>query len=285
MKLLKIFGMFCLILFLGIGAFAGYIFYKIPSESEIKGCITTTMYQVHLCPGSNDYVPLKSISPYLQKTVVLTVDSSFWEHDGFDWKSIEENAKKNMEKGQYAKGGSTISQQLAKNMFLYKDKTLLRKGLEALITQKIEKTLTKKEILERYLNVVEFGKNIYGVKQAATFYFKKNPAQLDVVESAFLAMVLPNPQKYSQSYFKKNLTPFAHKRLKRIVTDMYQYSRISESEYNVAINEVENFFSPSVPAWLDLDGIINNKPSTGPNDDTTLDELENLDTQDNNSFF
>ncbi len=251
-KLFKISGVISLFILISAGSFAGYVFYKIPSEKKIKGCLVTTMYQVHLCPGSKDYAPLKSISAYLQKTVVLTEDSTFFQHDGFDWRSIEENAKKNLEKGQYAKGGSTISQQLAKNMFLYRDKTLFRKGLEALITQKIEKTLTKNEILERYLNVVEFGKNIYGVKQAANFYFKKTPAQLDVVESAFLAMILPSPIKYSQSYFRKDLTPFAQKRLRRIVNDMYQYSRITEAEYAVAIAEVNGLFSSNpMPDFLD----------------------------------
>ena len=220
--------------------------------------------------------------------MVLTEDSGFFEHDGFDWKSIEENAKKNLEKGTYAKGGSTISQQLAKNMFLYKDKTLMRKGLEFLITRKIEKTLNKKEILERYLNVVEFGKGIYGVKQAAQFYFKKSASQLNVVESAFLAMVLPNPPKYSQSYFRKELTPFAHKRLKRIVTDMYQYSRISADEYDLALHQVDSFFSPSIlPAFLsELDALgdgegatANKKPA-----ETTLEELESLEFEEDSNF-
>lgn len=244
-KLFKILSLFFIIVLLAGTGFAGYVFSRIPSDEEIKGCIVTTMFQVNLCPGSKDYVPLKSISSYLQKTVVLTEDSTFFDHDGFDWKSIEENARKNLEQRAYAKGGSTISQQLAKNMFLYKDKTLMRKGLELLITQKIEKTLSKKEILERYLNVVEFGKDVYGVKKAANYYFKKTPAQLDVVESAFLAMVLPNPIKYSQSYYRKELTPFARKRLKQIVNDMYQYSRINEDEYLQAIAKIDSFFSPA----------------------------------------
>lgn len=244
-KFFKFLGVFLLFTIIGLGSFAAYVYSRIPSEQEIKGCIVTTMYKVNLCPGSKDYVPLKAMSATLQKTVILTEDSSFYDHDGFDWKSIEENARKNYERGTYAKGGSTISQQLAKNMFLYKDKTLMRKGLELLITMKIEKTLSKKDILERYLNVVEFGKDIYGVKKAAQFYFKKTPAQLDVVESAFLAMILPNPVKYSQSYFRRELTPFAHKRIKQIVRDMYQYSRINEDEYNLAMYKVDSFFSPT----------------------------------------
>lgn len=290
MKFLKFLGaLFLVILVIGASA-AGYIYWKIPSEKEIKGCIVTTMYEVHLCPGSKDYVPLKSISPYLQKAVILTEDSGFFQHDGFDWKAIEENAKKNLEKGEYARGGSTISQQLAKNMFLYKDKTLIRKGLEALITRKIEKTLTKKEILERYLNVVEFGKNIYGVKKAASFYFKKSPSQLDVVESAFLAMVLPNPTKYSQSYFRKELTPFATKRLKRIVRDMLRYGRINQAEYDVASNQIPYFFSPAPPTdWFDFGDDSQSNGATVDRDHgtdpTTLEELENLELEEEDGSF
>lgn len=281
-KLFKIIGIFFLIVFLSLTGFAGYIFSRIPTEQEIKGCIVTTMFQVSLCPGSRDYVPLKSISTYLQKTVVLTEDSTFFEHDGFDWKSIEENARKNIEKGSYAKGGSTISQQLAKNMFLYKDKTLIRKGLELLITRKIEKTLTKKEILERYLNVVEFGKEIYGVKKASNYYFKKSPSQLDVVESAFLAMVLPNPIKYSQSYYRKELTPFARKRLKQIVNDMYQYSRITEEDYIGAIAKIDSFFSPEPDYISEIEnsGGAYKDSATPPTDGSKTPPLEEDD-----SFF
>lgn len=289
-KFFKFIGFLLLLVIIGAGAFAGYVYSKVPSEQEIKGCIVTTMYQVNLCPGSKDYAPLKSISPYLQKTVVLTEDSAFFQHDGFDRKSLEENARKAIEKGKYGKGGSTISQQLAKNMFLYKDKTLLRKGLEALITMKIEKTLKKNEILERYLNVVEFGKGIYGVKQAAQFYFKKTPAQLDVVESAFLAMILPNPVKYSQSYFRKELTPFAHKRIKQIVKDMYQYSRINEDEYNTAVAKIDRFFSPAGSSDDYLSEIENSgknidSAATTDTDTPSLDELENMSNEDDSGSF
>ncbi|WP_413612944.1 monofunctional biosynthetic peptidoglycan transglycosylase [Bdellovibrio sp. HCB-110] len=219
----------------------------LPTEKDIKGCLTTRMYQVELCPGSKSYVPLKQISSTLQKTIILTEDSNFYNHSGFDWDAIEKNARDGWESGVFKRGGSTITQQLAKNMFLTKDRTFVRKGLEAIITDRIEKTLTKKEILERYLNVVEFGKDIYGVKAAAKYYFQKSPAELSVVESAFLAMVLPNPVKYSKSYYRKELTPFARKRLSRIVEDMYRYHRISQEEYDVAINQVSYFFQPEPP--------------------------------------
>ena len=261
---MKAAAVFFVVILLVMASAASLLWSRLPSEKEIKGCIVTTMYQVNLCPGSKDYTPLKQISPFLQKTIVLTEDSNFFNHHGFEWDTIEKNFREGWETGVYKRGGSTISQQLAKNMFLNKDRTFFRKGVEAIITDRIEKTLTKKEILERYLNVVEFGKDIYGVKKAASFYFKKTPAELDVVESAFLAMVLPNPVKYSRSYFKKELTPFARKRLSTIVENLYRYQRISQADYEVAIAKIQNFLGPELPPE-EIDQAI---------DQMTLEDLE-----------
>lgn len=243
----------------------GALWSWLPTQNEIKGCMVTRMYQVHLCPGSKDYVSLRQISNYLQKTIVLTEDANFFSHKGFDWTSIEKNAREGWESGTFKKGGSTITQQLAKNLYLSKDRTFIRKGLEALITDRLEQTLTKKEILERYLNVVEFGKDIYGVKAAAKHYFNKSPADLDVVESAFLAMVLPNPIKYSKSYYRKELTPFAKKRLSKIVDDMFRYHRINQEEYEAATFKVSGFFQAKPP----IDEI-----STADEEIPTLQDLE-----------
>jgi monofunctional biosynthetic peptidoglycan transglycosylase len=245
---------------LGLGALfllVGLYFYSyIPSRKEIRGCMTTKMFQVNLCPGSPSYVPLVKISQNLQKAVVLTEDSAFWDHSGFDLKELQRSFEKNMAKGSFVRGGSTITQQLAKNLFLTPEKTLQRKALEALITLQIEKNLSKKEILERYLNVVQFGRNMYGVKEAAKYYFKKDPSQLSVVESAFLAFLLPSPEKYSVSFFKKKLTPFARKRLNDIINNLYRYSRIDEEQYQVAKQQVDYFIQGSAyqaaPTGLDL---------------------------------
>lgn len=245
-------GLFALFLLLAVS-----ILIQIPSKAKIRGCITTELYKVKLCPGSKNYVPLKQISPYLQKAVVLTEDSAFFTHHGFDFQEIQKSFEKNLETGRFARGGSTISQQLAKNMFLSAEKTIQRKILEAVITIQIEKTLSKNEILERYLNVVEFGPKIYGVKAAADFYFKKAPAKLDVIESAFLAFLLPSPQKYSVSFYKKQLTPFARKRLSEIIDRLHQYQRISYDEHTIASYRLNGFLSGSEshapPADLDLD--------------------------------
>lgn len=220
-----------------------YVFSFIPSESSITGCITTTMFNVELCDKSKDYVKLKNISSYLQRAIIQTEDSGFYSHNGFDEVGIERCFEKLKEEKRIVCGGSTISQQLAKNLFLYKDKNFIRKGLEALITMKIEKTLSKKTILEKYLNVVQFGKNIFGVRKAAQFYFKKHPSELDIVESVFLSMVLPNPEKYSQSYFRKDLTKFARRRLSKIISDMHRFKNISDDEYFASMAKLEYFLT------------------------------------------
>lgn len=212
-----------------------------PSSKDIRGCITTSMFNLDLCPTSKNYTPLNQISKHLQNAVILTEDSTFFQHNGFDQEGIERCYEKFMEKNKIVCGGSTITQQLAKNMFLSRNKSFVRKGIEALITIEIEKTLTKKEILERYLNIVQFGKNIYGVKQAAQVYFRKTPAGLNLLESAFLAMVLPNPEKYSQSYYRKDLTKFARRRLKQIVQTSYKYKRISADDYLAAMDGLDSF--------------------------------------------
>lgn len=221
----------------------GWVFSQIPTDKEIRGCMTTKMYQVNLCPGSKSYVKLGNISQSLQKSVVLTEDSNFWNHNGFDLQEIQNSFKANIEKGKLARGGSTISQQLAKNLFLSKEKTFSRKAIEALITMRIEKVLSKKDILERYLNVVQFGKGIFGVQAASQFYFKKSPGSLSVVESAFLAFLLPSPEGYSKSFYKKSLTPFAKKRLHQIVDRLYQYNRIDEGAYLKAKSDLEYFLT------------------------------------------
>lgn len=258
-----------LVLFAAVGALILYL--RIPSTAEIQGCLVTKMYEVKLCPGSKTYVPLNQISKFLQKAIVLSEDSTFYQHKGFDWDSIKKNAKESWEKRRFKRGGSTITQQLAKNMFLSKDKTLTRKALEALITSKIESSLTKNEILERYLNVIEFGKNIYGIKAASEFYFKKSPANLNVPESAFLVLILPNPVKYSHSFFKKQLSPFAKSRLSRIVDDLYHYQRITEAEFETAMFDYEYLFGkppaklePESDEPLDPDTEPESEPDPGP---------------------
>lgn len=214
-----------------------------PTESKIKSCMVTSMFEVELCPKSKDYVPLSQISKNIQNAVILTEDSTFYQHNGFDEDGIQHCFEKLKEKMRIVCGGSTITQQLAKNMFLSRNKSFLRKGIEALITFKLEASLSKHEILEKYLNIVQFGKNIYGIKKAANFYFKKLPSQITPLEAAFLAMVLPNPEKYSQSFFRQDLTKFAKNRITRIIKTMYKFGRIDEGLYTESISKIDYFLN------------------------------------------
>ena len=233
---------FFLLLFSFVGLIIGVsLWVSIPSKEEIKGCLTTAMYEVKLCPGSSNYVKLSGISNHLKKAVVAAEDSLFYQHKGFDWEAIQSSFEKNLAEGRYARGGSTITQQLAKNMFLSKNKSLWRKFREALITKEIESVLKKNEILERYLNVVQFGKNLFGVKNAAKFYFKKHPSELNLNESVFLVFLLPSPEKYSHSYFRKELTAFARKRMRALLTSMFKTGKVAESEYQEALAQLAYF--------------------------------------------
>jgi monofunctional biosynthetic peptidoglycan transglycosylase len=139
-----------------------------------------------------DWADWKEISPQIALAVVAAEDQKFPKHFGFDFQSIAE-ALEEMEEGVRFRGASTISQQVARNLFLWKEKSFIRKGLEAYITVLMEVLWPKRRILEVYLNVAEFGDGIYGVEAAARRFFGKSPSALTKKESALLAAVLPNP--------------------------------------------------------------------------------------------
>lgn len=142
------------------------------------------------------WVPLAEIAPELQYAVIVSEDASFYFHEGFDWEGIKEAALRDLAEGKLQRGGSTITQQLAKNLYLSSGKTLLRKANEALIADALERHLTKKRILELYLNVVEWGNGVYGAEAAARHHFGKHAADLSPEEAALLAAMLPSPRAY-----------------------------------------------------------------------------------------
>lgn len=144
------------------------------------------------------WVPLRSISPYVVKAVLIGEDDKFWSHEGFDYDAMQKAIEKDIQARKFRLGGSTISQQLAKNLYLSPSKNPLRKIREAIITWRMEKILTKKRILEIYLNVAEWGdRGIFGIEAAARRYYGKPAAELGPVEAARLASVLPNPRKFN----------------------------------------------------------------------------------------
>jgi len=142
------------------------------------------------------WVPLSRIAPSLRQAVVGAEDAAFFTHEGFDWEGIKEAAKYNLEAGELKRGGSTITQQLAKNLYLSSERSLFRKAREALITRALEEHLTKERILELYLNVAEWGQGVYGAEAAARHHFKKSARDLTPDEAAWLAAILPSPRRY-----------------------------------------------------------------------------------------
>jgi monofunctional biosynthetic peptidoglycan transglycosylase len=145
------------------------------------------------------WVPYDRISPNLKRAIVAAEDARFTEHEGFDWDAIEKAMEKNRKKGKVVAGASTISQQLAKNLFLSADRTPWRKGQEALITVMIEQVMDKKRILEIYLNVIEWGDGIFGAESAARHYYRTSAASLGPEAAARLAAMVPNPRFYDRN--------------------------------------------------------------------------------------
>jgi monofunctional biosynthetic peptidoglycan transglycosylase len=142
------------------------------------------------------WIPLSRISPYLVKAVLIAEDDKFWSHHGFDVDAMQKAMEKNIERGAFKSGGSTISQQLAKNLYLTPTKNPVRKVKEALITWRIEGTLSKRRILELYLNVAEWGEGIFGIEAASLHYYGTPAALLNPEQAARLAVVLPNPRRF-----------------------------------------------------------------------------------------
>ena len=145
------------------------------------------------------WVPYDRISPALKRAIVVAEDSRFAEHEGFDWDAIEKALEKNRKKGKVVAGASTISQQLAKNLFLSADRTPWRKGQEALITVMIEQVMDKRRILEIYLNVIEWGEGVFGAEAAARHYYGTSAAAIGPEAAARLAAIVPNPRFYDRN--------------------------------------------------------------------------------------
>ena len=139
------------------------------------------------------WVPYARIAANLKKAVIVTEDDAYWQHDGVDYDQLRDAVETNLERGEFARGASTITQQLAKNLYLNPDKNPLRKVKELLITRRLEVELSKQRILEIYLNVIEWGDGVWGAEAAARRYFHKSAAELSASESALLAGAIANP--------------------------------------------------------------------------------------------
>ncbi|GAB6183212.1 monofunctional biosynthetic peptidoglycan transglycosylase [Thermodesulfovibrio hydrogeniphilus] len=181
------------------------------------------------------WVSLNRISPYLVKAVLIGEDDKFYKHSGFDIEGIKKAIEKDIKEKKLKYGGSTISQQLAKNLYLSPSKNPIRKIQEAIITWRLERTLSKKRILELYLNIAEWGEGIFGAEAAARYHFGKSASALTAWEAARLAASLPNPIKYSPSGNSK----FVERRARLIYFIMQKRGIIKEEYTQPEENEKE----------------------------------------------
>ncbi len=172
-------------------------FPHVPTLRYVNPGVTTMMLE-RAWPLQWTWVDLGRIAPSLRRAVVEAEDGNFYRHDGIDLKEMKASVRKNWKKKRYARGFSTITMQLARNLYLPREKTLTRKAAEILITLELEQWLSKDRILEIYLNVVEWGTGIYGAEAASQHYFKKTAQKLTADEAAFLAAILPNPRKWGR---------------------------------------------------------------------------------------
>ena len=147
----------------------------------------------------HQWVPYTKISQHLKRAILVAEDDRFVDHEGFDWDGIQKAMNKNQKQGKVVAGGSTISQQLAKNLFLSGERSMLRKGEEALITLMMERILAKERILEIYLNVIEWGDGVFGAEAASRHYFGITAAQLSPEQAAKLAAMVPRPRFYDRN--------------------------------------------------------------------------------------
>ena len=177
-------------------------------------------------PRQQIWVSYGAISEHLKKAILLSEDAAFFSHKGVDMNELREALKKDWETGSFKRGGSTITMQLAKNLYLNPSKNPLRKIKEIVIAWQLEQTLSKRRIFEIYLNVVEWGRNIYGAEAAARHYFGKSAANVDILESATLAALLPSPRDSRQKgvLYRRNVI------LGRLASVGY----LSQAEYNRA---------------------------------------------------
>ena len=151
------------------------------------------------------WVDYKKISPNLKRALIAAEDAKFVDHEGFDWEGIQKAYEKNLKKGKVVAGGSTISQQLAKNLFLSTKRTPWRKAEEAMITVMLEATMSKRRIFEIYLNVIEWGNGIFGAEAAAKYYYHTSAKNLSEEQAATLAAMVPNPRYYDKHRHAKGL--------------------------------------------------------------------------------
>jgi monofunctional glycosyltransferase len=237
------------LLFFSVIGYVAYTIATLPDVTPLKKTnptITALMEQRadenHTKPRPlRTWVSYNSISPTLRNAVLIAEDSAFFQHSGYDIDEIKESVKRNWREKRFARGASTITQQLAKNLYLSTSRNPLRKIREFFIAQELERNLSKQRIFEIYLNVIEWGDGIYGIDGASRRYFGKSSSELLPEEGAILAAMIPNPRRYTPA---RNLK-YLEKRKKEILERLARWKYLPTDEYQAAIIRPVVFRSPS----------------------------------------
>ncbi|RIJ34156.1 penicillin-binding protein [Pontibacter oryzae] len=250
---------------------------------KINGSFSHTVYEYGkpvrtftVGPSNAFYSPIHEISPYLRNAILTAEDAGFYSHNGFHEEAFRQAIIKNLKEGEFARGGSTISMQLVKNVFLTRKKTVARKVEEAIIVWLIENLdlVSKNRMFEVYLNIIEWGPNVYGAKDASRFYFGKQPSELNLAEAIFLTSIIPSPKRYRSSFDSYgNLRSYKSGYYRLIGGIMRRRGKISQEEYEA--------LSPNVRLYgRARDLIVTARDSSVVEEDTTQFELETIDLLD-----
>jgi monofunctional glycosyltransferase len=253
-------------------AYIGVSLFFLPTVEGLKTRRTSMTIQVKdwqgnyhpfvVGPKNRDWTPSGSIPAEMKWAVILAEDANFYKHEGIDMKAIKNAIKYDLEKKSLARGASTITQQVAKNLFLSREKTISRKVKEIILAKRMEQELTKGRIIELYLNVVELGPMVYGIGRGSRYYFGKPAADLTPRECAFLAAMLPGPRVAYNPY--KNLDKVL-KRSDMILRLLRGKGVLTEEEYRQALAEVPNVgrLQQKVDKTIELEPVFLNVSSAG----------------------
>jgi penicillin-binding protein 1A len=200
---------------------------------------------IEVAPASPDFIALADVPPLFVQTLFLGEDAAFYSHPGVDLGELPKALATNWARAAAARGGSTITQQLAKNLFLSREKSLHRKLRELALAFLLESALGKDRILEIYLNVIEWGPGLYGLRPAARHYFGKRPAALSVKETAFLVALIPGPVKYQRSFAEGALSPGFEPLVMNLLAKLRSVNGLTEDEYAAAVSETLAFRRPA----------------------------------------
>jgi hypothetical protein len=200
-----------------------------------------TTFEMETGPGTDNWTPLEAMSPYFVHAVLVHEDPGFFTHHGFSQINIRNALVRDLRERRYAVGASTISMQLVKNVFLHREKTLARKIQEVLLTWWTERVMEKRDIIELYLNVIEYGPSIYGIRSAAKHYWNRLPSELSPAEAVFLATILPNPKHFHTYYERNALSTSWASNMRKMLQRMGERGAYDKAAVDYGIQELEHF--------------------------------------------